>query len=92
MPEIRVENLFFTYPNHFRKKGEKALNGFSAVFEGGKFNVIIGSSGAGKTTLLRILLGLEDKYQGGIAFGGPLADELRRHPLGRHHQIKRYLP
>lgn len=76
MPEIRVENLFFTYPNRFRKKGERALNGFSAVFEGGKFNVIIGSSGAGKTTLLRILLGLEDKYQGGIAFGGVNADKI----------------
>ena len=76
MADIRVENLYFRYPNRFRHPGEVALDGFSATFLDRKFNVIIGGSGAGKTTLLRILLGLEDDYEGGVAFGKTNADEL----------------
>ena len=74
MAEIRIENLTFTYPSRFRHPGEQVLKGITTTFPSGKFNVIIGQSGAGKTTLLRILLGLEDRYEGGIAFGKVNAD------------------
>ncbi len=65
MPQIKIENLTVTYLN----KGEtiNALNDFSALFDDGKINVVVGYSGCGKSTLLRAIGGLTD-YEGKILF------------------------
>lgn len=60
MQDIKIENLCKVY-------GEKqVLNNFSACFEHGKINCIMGKSGAGKTTLFRILMNLEKQDSGTI--------------------------
>ncbi|TLU55016.1 MAG: ATP-binding cassette domain-containing protein, partial [Chlorobium sp.] len=40
------------------------LNNINITFPSGAFVSIVGSSGCGKTTLLRIMLGLENHYEG----------------------------
>lgn len=77
MPDIIVQDLRFSYPKRFHHSAQAALKGFSATFLSNKVNVILGASGSGKSTLLRILLGLEDDYDGGIAFGEKNADDIK---------------
>ena len=57
MSEIVINNISVTYKLD-KKRTVQAINGCSAVFKDGEFNVIIGASGCGKSTLLKALLGL----------------------------------
>jgi len=50
--------------------GDKTvLNNFSAIFEAGKINLIIGRSGSGKTMTIKCMLGLYQVDAGNIFFG-----------------------
>ena len=50
--------------------GDKiVLNNFSAMFESGKINLIIGRSGSGKTMTIKCMLGLHQVDDGNIFFG-----------------------
>ncbi len=68
MSEIVVNNISVTYELP-KKRTVKAIDGLSAIFLDGDFNVIIGPSGCGKTSLLRTLLGL-NAYEGEITLDG----------------------
>lgn len=70
MPEITIKNLKVSY-------GKKilALDNLDAVFESGKFNVIVGYSGSGKTTLLKAIANLVS-YEGNVLFDGIDIEEL----------------
>lgn len=46
------------------------LQDINLRFEPGEFVSIVGSSGCGKSTLLRLIIGLEDEYQGAILLDG----------------------
>ena len=50
--------------------GTLALDGFSAVFEGGKIHALIGKNGAGKSTLVKILAGAVEPTRGEILVDG----------------------
>lgn len=52
MNDIILKNFSFSYPD------KEIYKNFSAVFSGGKINVVLGASGVGKTTLLNALTGL----------------------------------
>jgi sulfonate transport system ATP-binding protein len=46
------------------------LESISLTIEAGEFVSIVGASGCGKSTLLRLLVGLDDRYQGEIRING----------------------
>jgi ABC-type nitrate/sulfonate/bicarbonate transport system ATPase subunit len=48
----------------------QVLDGLTLSVKPGEFVSIVGSSGCGKSTLLRLLIGLDDDYQGEISIGG----------------------
>lgn len=59
---IKVESLKKSFSD------KEVLKGISTVFEGGKTNLIIGSSGAGKTVFLKCLVGLMSPTEGNIFY------------------------
>ncbi|MEU4244936.1 ABC transporter ATP-binding protein [Actinoplanes sp. NPDC026619] len=70
-PEIRFENVFFTYPGATRP----ALNGLSLTMRPGETVAVVGENGAGKTTFVKLLAGLYRPDSGRITIdGAPLAD------------------
>ncbi|WP_437479226.1 ABC transporter ATP-binding protein [Sorangium sp. So ce1014] len=46
------------------------LDGLNLTIEPGEFVSIVGTSGCGKSTLLKLVIGLDDDYQGEILVGG----------------------
>jgi ABC-type nitrate/sulfonate/bicarbonate transport system ATPase subunit len=46
------------------------LDGLSLTIQPGEFLSVVGVSGCGKSTLLRLLIGLDDEYEGEIKVGG----------------------
>lgn len=69
MPTVKVDNLYFRYPN-----GPDVFGGVSFEVGKGDSLVVLGPNGSGKTTLLKALLGLETPYEGGISlFDTPVA-------------------
>lgn len=74
MPDIKVKNLTVTYID--KKKNETvAVRGFSARFDAGTLNVVMGFSGCGKTTLLKAIAGFF-AFDGYIYFDGRDADTI----------------
>jgi sulfonate transport system ATP-binding protein len=65
------------------------LEDFSLSVRPGEFISIVGSSGCGKSTLLRILVGLEDSYEGEILVDGkPIAGpSLNRGIVFQDHRL-----
>ncbi len=47
----------------------QVLDGIDLSIPAGEFVAVVGASGCGKSTLLRLILGLEDNYDGHIALG-----------------------
>ena len=70
---LSLLNVAVTYPN-----GVVALRPTSAVFQRGKFIVLLGTSGAGKSTLLRSLNGLVRPTSGEVRVEAPAAQPLRK--------------
>jgi sulfonate transport system ATP-binding protein len=52
------------------EKVRPVLEGLSLTIQPGEFLSIVGVSGCGKSTLLRLLIGLDDDYEGEIKVGG----------------------
>jgi ATP-binding cassette, subfamily B, bacterial MsbA len=63
-PEIRFENVSFTYPDR------PVLNGLSFTAEAGKVTALVGSSGAGKSTVFQLISALIEPQSGRIMIGG----------------------
>ena len=65
MTNLAVEHLSKTYAD-----GTEALRDVSVRAAEGEILAILGGSGCGKTTLLRLVAGLDQPSEGGIAVGG----------------------
>jgi ATP-binding cassette, subfamily B, bacterial MsbA len=63
-PEIRFEDVRFTYPDR------PVLNGLSFTAEAGKVTALVGSSGAGKSTVFQLISALIEPQSGRILIGG----------------------
>lgn len=63
-PEIRFENVSFTYPDR------PVLDGLSFTAEAGKVTALVGSSGAGKSTVFQLIAALIEPQAGRILIGG----------------------
>jgi ATP-binding cassette subfamily B protein/subfamily B ATP-binding cassette protein MsbA len=69
-PEIRFENVSFTYPDR------PVLNGLSFTAEAGKVTALVGSSGAGKSTVFQLIAALIEPQSGRILIGGVDVQEM----------------
>lgn len=65
-PSVKFEGVSFSWSPESRS----VINGFSYMFESGKFIGIVGPSGAGKSTLLQLVLGLIQPQKGQVDLGG----------------------
>ena len=54
LPNLKMENVSFTYPS----KAMKAISNISLTIPAGKSVAFVGPSGAGKTTIIDVLLGV----------------------------------
>jgi subfamily B ATP-binding cassette protein MsbA len=63
-PEIRFENVSFSYPDR------PVLDGLSFTAEAGKVTALVGSSGAGKSTVFQLISALIEPQAGRILIGG----------------------
>jgi ATP-binding cassette subfamily B protein/subfamily B ATP-binding cassette protein MsbA len=69
-PEIRFENVSFTYPDR------PVLDNLSFTAEAGKVTALVGSSGAGKSTVFQLIAALGEPQSGRILVGGVDVQEL----------------
>jgi sulfonate transport system ATP-binding protein len=72
------------------KNGNLAvLEDVSLTIAPGEFVSIVGSSGCGKSTLLRLIVGLEDEYQGQVLLDGEriVGTSLRRGIVFQEHRL-----
>jgi sulfonate transport system ATP-binding protein len=80
---------------HYQVKDEKlhVLEGINLDIQPGEFISIVGSSGCGKSTLLRLIIGLEDDYQGNILLDGERirGTSLKRGIVFQEHRLLPWL-
>jgi len=65
--DVRLEEVFFAYPN---SADVSVLRGVSLEFAAGETTAIVGATGAGKSTLVKLLLRFYDPTAGRITLDG----------------------
>ena len=69
--ELDIRGVGKRYANRQSEHGElQVLDGIDLHVPAGRFVSIVGASGCGKSTLLRLVLGLDDQYEGQILLDG----------------------
>lgn len=69
--EVKIDNVFFTYPNR-----EEGIRDLSVLFKPGTTSLIVGSSGGGKSTIIDLLTGLYAPTSGSIFINGTSISDL----------------
>lgn len=69
---VSIQQLSKHYPSQ-NNDDLIVLDDINLEIQPGEFISIVGSSGCGKSTLLRLLVGLENQYQGNILVDGQKA-------------------
>jgi ABC-type multidrug transport system fused ATPase/permease subunit len=70
-PEIKVDNISFSYPN----SPKVGIDNISFSVKAGQSIAIVGTSGAGKTTLVDLILGILKPSEGKVEIGGVAPNE-----------------
>lgn len=69
--DLRIRHLGKRYASTQARGGQlEVLRGIDLRVSAGSFVSIVGASGCGKSTLLRLVLGLDDAFDGSIELGG----------------------
>lgn len=69
--DLSLQAVGKRYPSAQAEGGVlQVLTGVDLEIPAGQFVSIVGASGCGKSTLLRLILGLDDTYEGAITLGG----------------------
>lgn len=66
---VKINHLNKSY-GHYQEHALTVLDDISLEIKSGEFVSIVGSSGCGKSTLLRLLVGLDDQFEGKILVDG----------------------
>jgi ABC-type multidrug transport system fused ATPase/permease subunit len=69
-PEIKLENISYTYPAQEDKENEPTLKNVNLTIKAGEKLAIVGVNGAGKTTLVKLLCGFYQPNEGAIYANG----------------------
>jgi len=83
---LKTENIHF----HIGKK--QILNGISAEFHPGEFNMILGPNGSGKSTFLKIFSGEINQYSGSVLYEGEKISHHKKEELAKRRAVMSQQP
>jgi iron complex transport system ATP-binding protein len=83
---LKTENI------HYSIGKKLILNGISATFNPGEFNMILGPNGSGKSTFLKIFSGEINKYDGSVFYGDQKIASLKKEELAKHRAVMSQQP
>jgi iron complex transport system ATP-binding protein len=83
---LKTENI------HYSIGKKMILNGISAAFQPGEFNMILGPNGSGKSTFLKIFSGEINKYNGSVFYGNEKITTLKKEELAKHRAVMSQQP
>lgn len=83
---LKTENI------HYSIGKKSILNGISAIFYPGEFNMILGPNGSGKSTFLKIFSGEINKYNGSVFYGEEKITSLKKEALAKQRAVMSQQP
>lgn len=83
---LKTENIKY----HIGKK--QILNGISAEFYPGEFNMILGPNGSGKSTFLKIFSGEINQYSGSVLYNGEKIGLYKKEELAKQRAVMSQQP
>lgn len=90
-PVLQLKSITKEYPHD--QQSLTVLENFNLTILPGEFVSIVGSSGCGKSTLLRLVVGLDNDYQGSIQLGDQVikGTSLQRGIVFQEHRLLPWL-
>lgn len=83
---LKTENIYY-------RIGDKLiLNGISAEFKPGEFNMILGPNGSGKSTFLKVFSGEINKYDGAVFYGNQKNEHVKKEELAKYRAVMSQQP
>ncbi|GAB0115179.1 ABC transporter ATP-binding protein [Acidisoma sp. C75] len=86
-PQLLAENISVTFATRRRDEGHRALRDVSLGIGTGEILGLVGESGSGKSTLGRVIVGLQERYEGQVSFGGTVLGHRRTRAQRRAIQM-----
>lgn len=77
---------------YYRIGKKEILNGISAEFKPGEFNMILGPNGSGKSSFLKIFSGEISGYEGSVLYNGHPISGLKKEELARYRAVMSQQP
>lgn len=83
---LRTEKIYY------RIGKKQILNGISAEFHPGEFNMILGPNGSGKSTFLKIFSGEVSGYEGSVLYNDHKISNLKKEELAKYRAVMSQQP
>jgi len=77
---------------YYRIGKKLILNGISAEFRPGEFNMILGPNGSGKSTFLKIFSGEINGYEGSVLYNDHKISKLKKEELAKYRAVMSQQP